>query len=415
MDHTHLQTEVDVEVVIETTNPISQTFNDLEKGSSSSILTRLHAGYFRISMSLCGQALLWKTLGEQKSEGYHDIRRFLRFLPSIMFVLVWSIALLTVLSLSVLYSLRCLFHFKLVKAEFLHHIGVNYLFVPWISWILLLQSAPFIAPKNVDYLAFWWALVVPIVILDVKIYGQCFTKGKRFLYSVANPTSQLTVIGNMLGSRAAAQMGWKEIAVWLFSLGIVHYLVLFITLYQRQSGTERLSPMMRPVLFLFFAAPRFCKGGCAAIADSGTSLLAGPSTIISEINHAIGASGVASQECKAVVSQYGETILSMLSAEAEPKKVCSQIGLCTFDGTRGVSAGIQSVVGENNGGRLSGVLSDATCSACKMAFVWMQNQTKDRILSYVNEVKQRYCACYIPLVIAKYCRLMNIANSGFQQ
>ncbi|KAF6173267.1 hypothetical protein GIB67_026962, partial [Kingdonia uniflora] len=135
----------------------------------------------------------------------------------------------------------------------------------------------------------------------------------------------------------------------------------------------------------------FCKGGCAAIADSGTSLLAGPSTIITEINHAIGASGVASQECKAVVSQYGETILSMLSAEAKPKKVCSQIGLCTFDGTRGVSAGIQSVVGENNGGRLSGVLSDATCSACEMAVVWMQNQlkqnqTQDHILSYVNEL-----------------------------
>ncbi|XP_031284493.1 aspartic proteinase A1-like [Pistacia vera] len=33
----------------------------------------------------------------------------------------------------------------------------------------------------------------------------------------------------------------------------------------------------------------FCASGCAAIADSGTSLLAGPPTIIAEINHAIGA------------------------------------------------------------------------------------------------------------------------------
>jgi hypothetical protein len=35
-----------------------------------------------------------------------------------------------------------------VKAEFLHHVGVNYLFAPWISWLLLLQSSPFITPKT---------------------------------------------------------------------------------------------------------------------------------------------------------------------------------------------------------------------------------------------------------------------------
>lgn len=33
------------------------------------------------------------------------------------------------------------------------------------------------------------------------------------------------------------------------------------------------------------------------------------------INHAIGASGVVSQECRAVVSQYGQTIMDLLLAE----------------------------------------------------------------------------------------------------
>ncbi|KAF3443448.1 hypothetical protein FNV43_RR13130 [Rhamnella rubrinervis] len=64
----------------------------------------------------------------------------------------------------------------------------------------------------------------------------------------------------------------------------------------------------------------FCASGCSAIADSGTSLLAGPTTIITQINHAIGASGVVSQECKTVVEQYGKTILEMLLAEAQPQK-----------------------------------------------------------------------------------------------
>ncbi|KAK6278017.1 hypothetical protein POUND7_018340 [Theobroma cacao] len=88
-----------------------------------------------------------------------------------------------------------------------------------------------------------------------ELYGQWFTKGKKFLSTVANPTSQILVIGNLVGAQAAANMGWKESAVCLFSLGMVHYLVLLVTLYQRFSGSDRLPAMLRPVFFLFFAAP----------------------------------------------------------------------------------------------------------------------------------------------------------------
>ncbi|XWS11241.1 hypothetical protein CRYUN_Cryun38cG0067300 [Craigia yunnanensis] len=136
-----------------------------------------------------------------------------------------------------------------------------------------------------------------------------------------------------------------------------------------------------------------CASGCSAIADSGTSLLTGPTAIIAQVNHAIGASGVVSQECKAVVSQYGETIIDMLLAKDQPLKICAQIGLCTFDGTRGVSMGIESVVNEN-AGKASGNYRDELCSTCEMAVVWMQNQlkhnqTQERILDYVNELCDR--------------------------
>ncbi|CAL1355735.1 unnamed protein product [Linum trigynum] len=220
-------------------------FVDKAQRSLKSILTNLHAGYFRITLSLGGQALLWNNLSHSAA-GHPPLHHSIH----VILLVFWSISLFLLSLLSLLYTLRCAFYFHTVKAEFSNHVAVNYLFAPWISWLLLLQSAPFSSPPPL-----WWLFAAPVVALDVKIYGQWFTKGRRFLSTVANPTSQLSVIGNLVAARAAAEMGWKESAVCLFSLGMVHYLVLFVTLYQRLSGGARLPAMLRPVFFLFFAAP----------------------------------------------------------------------------------------------------------------------------------------------------------------
>lgn len=136
----------------------------------------------------------------------------------------------------------------------------------------------------------------------------------------------------------------------------------------------------------------FCSGGCAAIVDSGTSLLAGPSGIVAQINQAIGASGLASQECKSVVSQYGDLIMELLMAHTNPKKVCSQIGLCSSDGTRDVGIRIVSVLEKGN--EATSASSGGMCAACEMAVVWAKNQlarnaSKDQIMTYLDQLCDR--------------------------
>lgn len=233
------------------TSDVDDSEKELHGTPISSILIKLHAGYFRITLSLGTQALLWKVLSQNKNppSALHHL------LPSTTFLLLWWLALCTLILLSFLYILRCFFYFEMVKAEFSHHVGVNYLFTPWISWLLLLQSVPFLVPQTITYQILWWSFVIPMIFLDIKIYGQWFTTEKHFLSMVANPTSQMSVIGNLVAARAAAQMGWKETAICTFTLGAAHYLVVFITLYQRLSGADRLPAMLRPVFFLFVAAP----------------------------------------------------------------------------------------------------------------------------------------------------------------
>ncbi|XP_054782133.1 S-type anion channel SLAH1-like [Prosopis cineraria] len=247
------------QIVLEIDDPITKTESHPKfiihvLSSLSCILSKIHAGYFRIALALASQALLWKFLIEPIQDA-HALRRLFLIIPSTALILLWSVALATLVTLSILYTLRCFFHFDKVRKEFLDPVGVNYLFVPWISGLFLLQSSPHIPPTTVHYQVFWLVLVVPVVVLDVKIYGQWFTKGKRLLSIAANPTSLLSVIGNLVGAQAAARMGWRESGLCIFSLGMAHYLVLFVTLYQRLAGDNSLPAMLRPVFFLFFAAP----------------------------------------------------------------------------------------------------------------------------------------------------------------
>ncbi|XP_052188367.1 aspartic proteinase-like isoform X2 [Diospyros lotus] len=136
-----------------------------------------------------------------------------------------------------------------------------------------------------------------------------------------------------------------------------------------------------------------CEGGCPAIIDSGSSFIGGPISVITQINHAIGADGVVSLECKKVVSKYGDLIWEYLLRGLQPERACSNIGLCLYNASLHSRGGIETVVGREDSEGLP-VDDSALCTFCEMTVFWIQvelnkQKARERVFKYVNELCEK--------------------------
>ncbi|XP_076948067.1 S-type anion channel SLAH2-like [Bidens hawaiensis] len=230
---------------LETLRPSEELI--LPKDKKWPFLLRFPISSFGICLGVSSQAIMWKNLSSTPST------HFLHISPRINLIL-WciSVALFAVVASS--YILKLIFYFEAVRREYYHPIRVNFFFAPWVSLLFLAIGLPPTVSTHIPHIL-WYIFMAPIFILDVKIYGQWKSGGQRRLSKVANPVNHLSIVGNFVGALLGASMGLKEGPIFFFAVGIAHYTVLFVTLYQRLPTNETLPKELHPVFFLFIAVP----------------------------------------------------------------------------------------------------------------------------------------------------------------
>lgn len=220
-------------------------------------LLRFPISSFGVCLGVSGQAILWKKLATSPSMSFLHVSLTINFI-------LWCISVALMCIVAFIYSLKIIFYFEAVRREYYHPVRVNFFFAPWIACLFLALGIPPSVAENL-HASLWYVLMTPIFCLELKIYGQWMSGGQRRLSKVANPTNHLSIVGNFVGALLGASMGLKEGPIFFYAVGLAHYVVLFVTLYQRLPTNETLPKELHPVFFLFVAAPSVASMAWASI------------------------------------------------------------------------------------------------------------------------------------------------------
>jgi tellurite resistance protein TehA-like permease len=211
-------------------------------------LLRFPVSFFCVCMGLGSQVILWKNLSSSTQLHFLHI-------PLQINLTLWCLALFVLILIFVTYSLKIIFFYEAVRREFHHPVRVNFFFAPWIACMFLALGLPSAISQSSAHPAVWCIFMAPVFALELRIYGQWLSGSARRLSKVANACTHLSVVGNFVGALLGATVGWIEPAIFFWAVGLAHYLVVFVTLYQHLPSDISLPKDLHPVFFLFVAAP----------------------------------------------------------------------------------------------------------------------------------------------------------------
>ncbi|KAF8089984.1 hypothetical protein N665_0493s0039 [Sinapis alba] len=243
---------------LETLRPLEEIV--LPSEQTWPFLLRYPISTFGMCLGVSSQAIMWKTLATAEPTKFLHV-------PLWINQALWFISVALVFTIAIIYLLKIILYFEAVRREYYHPIRINFFFAPFISFLFLaLGVPPSIMTELPQFL--WYLLMFPFICLELKIYGQWMSGGQRRLSRVANPTNHLSIVGNFVGALLGASMGLREGPIFFYAVGMAHYLVLFVTLYQRLPTNETLPKDLHPVFFLFVAAPSVASMAWAKITGS---------------------------------------------------------------------------------------------------------------------------------------------------
>lgn len=138
---------------------------------------RFQVSTFCTCLGVSSQLILWKTLSTSASTSFLHVSLTVN-------LVLWSVSIALMLAITLIYALKSIFYFGVVRREYYHPIRVNFFFAPFIALLFLALGGPLppYVTKTLPY-ALWYVLMIPFLCLELKIYRQWMSDE---IYQVAN-------------------------------------------------------------------------------------------------------------------------------------------------------------------------------------------------------------------------------------
>mmetsp|Transcript_32780 Transcript_32780/g.63236 ORF Transcript_32780/g.63236 Transcript_32780/m.63236 type:complete len:442 (-) Transcript_32780:485-1810(-) len=199
---------------------------------------------------------------------------------------VWAFGVVMLFAISVVYALKIIYWWGAVLRELHHPFRIHFFFGPLLGIMNLCNGAPYdildrsAEPPERPPLPLVAIVMTATLIVETFVYREwIFSDGLSIRNN--NPGYQLSLLPNFSGAVLLANAELESIGHFFWSVGVLFWLLLFISLFQsiskeaprdadgRRTDIWRFPSTAHPTLFLFIAAPAAAGSSWTALSDHG--------------------------------------------------------------------------------------------------------------------------------------------------